>query len=145
MGYILLEASTALNATETMESVPAGQNQEVMEVNGSPKQDVTDRPQSSPGGFGGANILFFVAIFAIMYFLMIRPQQKKQKETQQMLSSLQENDKVITVSGIIGRIVSFKPDKDIVVIEIDDKNKIRVEFQRSAIAGIIKPTEGDRN
>jgi len=85
------------------------------------------------------SLLFFAAIFAIMYFLMIRPQQKRQKETQQMLGSLQVNDRVITAAGIIGRIVSLKPDKNIVVVEIDDTNKIRVDFQKSAIVGLIQP------
>ncbi len=97
--------------------------------------------QAAAGSGGGAQfqILFFIAIFAIMYFLMIRPQQKRQKETQRMLDSLQANDKVVTAAGIIGRIVSIKPDKNIVVVEIDDTNKIRVDFQKSAIVAVIPP------
>ncbi len=95
--------------------------------------------QAAAGGGGQFQILFFVAIFAIMYFLMIRPQQKRQKETQKMLESLQVNDKVVTAAGIIGKIVSIKPDKNIVVIEIDDTNKVRVDFQRSAVVAIINP------
>lgn len=86
-------------------------------------------------------ILLMVGMFAIMYFLMIRPQQKKQKEMQKMLDALQVNDKVITTSGIYGRIASIKPDKGIVVIEIDDTNHVRVEFQRSAVAAIITGSE----
>ena len=96
------------------------------------------------GGTGGttqgsmsSSIIFFVAVFAIMYFLMIRPQQKRQKEMQKMLDSLQVNDKVITNSGIYGRVVSMKPDKGIVVLEIDESNKVRVDFQRAAIANIL--------
>ncbi|PKN77596.1 MAG: preprotein translocase subunit YajC [Candidatus Cloacimonetes bacterium HGW-Cloacimonetes-1] len=92
---------------------------------------------AAPKGFDPTQILFFVAIFAIMYFLMIRPQQKRAKEMQRMLESLQVNDKVITAAGIIGRIVSIKPDKNVVVIEIDETNKIRVDFQRSAIVSIL--------
>lgn len=84
-----------------------------------------------------SSLIFFVALFAIMYFLMIRPQQKRQKEAQKMLDSLQVNDKVLTSSGIFGRVVSIKPDKDVVVIEIDDTNKVRVDFQRSAIVSIL--------
>ncbi len=84
-----------------------------------------------------SSLIFFAALFGIMYFLMIRPQQKRQKEMQKMLDSLQVNDKVITSSGIYGRVISIKPDKDIVVIEIDDTNKIRVDFQRSAIVSIL--------
>lgn len=82
-----------------------------------------------------------VAMGAIMYFMMFRPQQKRQKEMQQMLDSLQVNDKVLTSSGIYGRVVSLKPDKGIVVVEIDDTNKIRVDFQRAAIVSIITATE----
>jgi len=144
MRYILLQT----NPPETVqppaaEATADNQTTETVAVPSQPAAEPTDANQSP--GFGGANILFFVAIFAIMYFLMIRPQQKKQKETQQMLKSLQENDKVITASGMIGRIISFKPDKDIVVIEIDDKNKIRVDFQRNAIAGIISPADNNRS
>ena len=90
---------------------------------------------AAPKGFDPTQILFFVAIFAIMYFLMIRPQQKRAKEMQKMLDSLQVNDKVVTAAGIVGRIVSIKPDKNIVVIEIADN--VKVDFQRSAIVSII--------
>ena len=82
-------------------------------------------------------LIKMVAMFAILYFLMIRPQQKRQKEVQKMLDALQVNNKVITTSGIYGRIVSIKPDKNIVVIEIDDTNHIKVDFQRSAVAAVI--------
>ncbi|MCB5261602.1 MAG: preprotein translocase subunit YajC [Candidatus Cloacimonetes bacterium] len=94
------------------------------------------------GGNGSmaSSLIFFAALFGIMYFLMIRPQQKRQKEMQKMLDSLQVNDKVITSSGIYGRVVSLKPDKDIVVIEIDDTAKVKVDFQRSAIVTILNLT-----
>ncbi|MGI6197540.1 MAG: preprotein translocase subunit YajC [Candidatus Cloacimonadaceae bacterium] len=85
----------------------------------------------------GSMLIMMIGMFAILYFLMIRPQQKRQKELQKMLDALQVNDKVITTSGIYGRIVSIKPDKNIVVIEIDDTNKVRVDFQRSAVATVI--------
>jgi len=98
---------------------------------------------TTSGGGAQFQILFFVAIFAIMYFLMIRPQQKKQKETQQMLENLQVGDKVVTISGIIGKITSIKPDKNVVVIEIDDTNKIRVDFQKTAVVGIIPKEKAD--
>lgn len=95
-------------------------------------------PAAAPTQGGGSSmIIMLIGMFAIMYFLMIRPQQKKQKEMQKMLDALQVNDKVITTSGIYGRITSIKPDKNIVVIEIDDTNKVRVDFQRSAVAMII--------
>ena len=76
-------------------------------------------------------------VLCCLYFLMIRPQQKRQKEMQKMLDALQVNDKVIT-SGY-GRIVSIKPDKyrsD----EIDDTNKVRVVAL--AVAAVITPEDG---
>ena len=102
-------------------------------------QATADSSATMPGGISPvlSQVLFFGALFAIMYFLMIRPQQKRQKETQRMLDSLQVNDKVLTSSGIYGRVISIKPDKDIVVVEIDDTNKVRVDFQRSAIVAIL--------
>lgn len=100
----------------------------------------TTAPASSGGNMGGS-LLIMVAMFAILYFLMIMPQQKKQKQLQKMLDALQVNDKVITTSGIYGRVVTIKPDKNIVVVEVDDTNHVRIEFQRSAIAGLIQTTE----
>lgn len=100
-------------------------------------------PAAQTQGGGSSMILLMVGMFAIMYFLMIRPQQKKQKEMQKMLDALQVNDKVITSSGIYGRIASIKPDKNIVVIEIDDTNHIKVDFQRSAVAVVIPSGTGE--
>ena len=95
------------------------------------------------GGGGGSMLIMMIGMFAILYFLMFRPQQKRQKEIQKMLDALKVNDKVITTSGIYGRIVSIKPDKNIVVIEIDDTNKVRVDFQRSAVAMVITPEKSE--
>jgi preprotein translocase subunit YajC len=83
----------------------------------------------------------FIVIFFVMWFFMIRPQSKKQKEMQQMLSNVKVNDWVLTNGGIIGKITSIKPDKNVVVLEIDDNNHVRVEFQKSAIVTILNKDE----
>lgn len=76
-------------------------------------------------------ILPLVAMVAIFYFLIIRPEKKRNKEMQDMLNNLQVADEVITNGGIIGRVVSIK--EDTVLIETgSDRTKIRVV--RSAIA-----------
>lgn len=95
-------------------------------------------PAAPQQGSMASSLIFFAVIMGIMYFLMIRPQQKKQKEMQKMLDAMQVNDKVITSGGIYGRVVSMKPDKGIVVLEIDDTNKVRVDFQRTAVVAIVK-------
>ncbi len=91
------------------------------------------------GGGGGAaaggdmNFIFvMVAIFAIFYFLLIRPQQKKQKETKAMLANLAHGDMVITAGGLHGKITAIT--EQIVTLEVADKVKVKVS--RSHIAGV---------
>lgn len=86
---------------------------------------------------GFMQMIPFLLMILVFWLLIIRPQARKQKELANMLQGLKEDDKVITTSGIYGRVVSIKPDKDIVVVEIDDTNKVRVQFQRGAIATIL--------
>jgi len=82
-----------------------------------------------PQGQQAANpiINFFplILIFVIFYFMLIRPQQSKEKEHQKMLANLNKNDEVVTSSGIHGTIVNIK-DKTI-VLRIDDNVKIEIE------------------
>lgn len=72
------------------------------------------------------SFLPFVAIIAVFYFFMIRPQHKKEKKTQQMRDALQVGDNLTTVGGVIGRVVSVKEDS--VVIETGaDRNKMQIK------------------
>jgi preprotein translocase subunit YajC len=83
----------------------------------------TAAPQS--GGGNWTMLLMLVAVFAIMYFMMIRPQQKRQKEIQKMRESLKVGDKVVTAGGIHGKI---KEVNDLVfLIEIAENIRIRVD------------------
>jgi len=75
----------------------------------------------------------FVAIIAIFYFLIIRPQSKKQKETQKMLSALKKGDRVVTVGGIHGTIQTVRESS--LILRVDDNTKI--EFSRSAVSSIV--------
>lgn len=90
---------------------------------------------TSGGGSGPGAITGFVfplvIVMAIFYFILIRPQLKKQKQLQSMLSSLQKGDKVITTGGIHGTIVGIKD--DVVVLKVSDTTKI--EVSKSAVAG----------
>jgi preprotein translocase subunit YajC len=93
-------------------------------------------PQGAEGAQGGAGgfmtFLPFVAIIAIFYFLIIRPQNKKQKETQKMLAALKKGDRVVTIGGVYGTIQSVKEQS--VILKVDENTKI--EFTRSAVARI---------
>jgi preprotein translocase subunit YajC len=69
-----------------------------------------------------------------MYFLMIRPQAKRQKEKQKMLEALKKGDHVVTMGGIHGKVVGFTDDNKTVILKVDDNVKINIE--RSAISSV---------
>ena len=77
------------------------------------------------GGYG--TIIMIVLIFAVMWFFMIRPQRKQQKELQNFRDSLAKGDKVVTIGGIYGTVAEVKEDS--VLIEVDNGVKIRVSKQ----------------
>lgn len=81
-----------------------------------------------------ANFVFIGLIFAIFYFLIIRPQKQKQVEHQKMVRSLKKNDEVITIGGIHGTVINVKDNS--VILRIADNMKI--EVQKNAIAGLKK-------
>jgi preprotein translocase subunit YajC len=85
----------------------------------------TPPAQTSTGMGMSSTILMVVAMLAIMYFLMIRPQQKKQKEIQQARNAMKNGDKVITAGGIHGRIKEIAETS--LLIEVADGIRIRVE------------------
>ena len=82
----------------------------------------------------------FIAIIAIFYFLIIRPQSRKQKETQRMLSALKKGDKIVTVGGIHGTIQTVKENS--VIVKVDDSTKL--EFSRSAVSSITSSSGKDK-
>jgi len=77
-------------------------------------------------------ILYFVVFFGIMYFLMIRPQQKQKKQREALLSSIKVRDKVVTSGGMYGKITKIK-DKT-VMIQIADK--VEVEMLKSSVLSV---------
>jgi preprotein translocase subunit YajC len=78
------------------------------------------------GGMGGyTNIIFLVAIFAVMYFFLIRPQSKKAKDQKNFLAALQKGDKIVTIGGIHGRI--SKVNENNYEVEIDTNTKVILE------------------
>jgi preprotein translocase subunit YajC len=100
-------------------------------------------PQGSgtggPGGLLGT-FLPFILIIVIFYFLIIRPQNKKQKDTQKMLSALKKGDKIVTIGGIHGVISTVREGS--VVVKVDDNTK--VEFSRSAIATVVEVSKAEK-
>lgn len=83
------------------------------------------------------SIIMFVLMIAIFYFLLIRPQQKRQKQIQQMQASLEKGDKVVTIGGLHGFIDSLEVDT--VVIRCGDGSKLT--YDRSAIREVLEKNE----
>ena len=91
--------------------------------------------QAAAGPFGGDLVSFLpmLAILAVFYFLLIRPQQKKAKETRAMLAALQKGDEVVTAGGIVGRI--SKLGEQYMTLEI--ANGVEMNVQRGAVAQLL--------
>lgn len=102
-------------------------------------------PEGAAGAAGPASVaptlVTFGLVFAIFYFLIIRPQNKRQKETKQMLQNLKKGDRVTTIGGIRGTIFSMKD--DIVVLKVDDNTKI--QFSKSAVNSVVDKKAGAKD
>jgi preprotein translocase subunit YajC len=90
---------------------------------------------------GGAlvQLLPFVLIFGIFYFLLILPQQRQRKKVQEMLASLKTGDRVVTNGGIYGTMVGFRSTE---VVQLQVANQVKLDVARSAISGL-QPTEAE--
>lgn len=93
-------------------------------------------PQGGEGGGGSmvSTIIMFGAIFAIFYFMIIRPQQKRAKEREKLLSNIEKGDKIITSGGVHATIVGIEEKS--VLIEIAPNVKVKIE--RSAVGSVVK-------
>jgi preprotein translocase subunit YajC len=76
-------------------------------------------------------------MFAVLYFLLIRPQQRRQKQHRAVLEKLTKGDRVITNSGIFGTIVNFNEKNKSVVLKVGDSDSLKLEVLRSSIAGTV--------
>ncbi len=91
-------------------------------------------PDGQGGGSMISTLIMFGAIFAIFYFMIIRPQQKRAKEQKAMLEAVQKGDKVVLTGGMHGTIAGLE-DKTVLV---DVGNNVKIKFERTAIAAVIK-------
>ena len=105
-----------------------------------PFLQVGGAPSASASSSLIGSLLPFLLIIVIFYFFLIRPQNKKQKETQKMLDALKKGDKVITIGGIHGTVSSVK--ENTVIVKVDDDCKL--EFNRTAISSV-ELTEAEKD
>ncbi len=86
---------------------------------------------AAPADMGGSTIIMLVAMLAVFYFLMIRPESKRKKEAEQMRSDLKVGDEIVTIGGIYGKVVHVKEDKFVIETGAD---QVRIEFAKWALS-----------
>ena len=79
----------------------------------------------------------FVPVLLLFYFMIIRPSQVQERKKREMVNQLKKNDRVLTLAGIYGTVVSIDPEGDKVVLRIDEDGKVKVAFARSGIARVL--------
>jgi len=97
----------------------------------------------APGQDGGGSMIstlvMFGAIFAIFYFMIIRPQQKRAKEKEKLISGIQKGDKIVTLSGIHGTVDTVE--EKTVLVKVADN--VKMKFEKSAIGVVTQAKEGN--
>lgn len=96
-------------------------------------------PAPSPGGAGSGlfSMLPFLFLIVIMYYVMIRPQMRRQKEAAKLVAALKTGDRVVTASGIHGMITNVKDTT--VTVKVADN--VKIEMEKSAVTNVLKPTQ----
>jgi preprotein translocase subunit YajC len=100
------------------------------------------------GGLGSlfslsSPLLPMVMIGIVFYLMLMRPEQRKRKELEQLLSNIKKNDKIILASGICGTVVNAAPKSVYVTIRVDDSTNTKLRVLRSAIARVGQPDESE--
>jgi len=107
--------------------------------------DVAHAASAPPGGGAGPGaflqpLILFGVMFAIFYFLMIRPQQRQRHDRERMLSALKRGDKVVTTSGMYGTITGIN--EHTITLRVADQ--VKLEFERTAIGRVVEG-QGDKD
>jgi preprotein translocase subunit YajC len=102
---------------------------------------------SAPGG-GGApgfspiSILCIIGIVAVFYFMILRPQKKKEQQHKEMLNKLERGDQVVTIGGLYGEIEAVSPKEEYVILLVDRERGTTLKFRRAAIQAVVTQDSG---
>ncbi len=102
-------------------------------------------PAPAPAPAAGSNngltsLLPFLGIPVIFYLIMVRPQQQQDRKRREMIDALKKNDKVLTVAGIYGTVISVDPERARVVLRVDDEKGIKLAFSKASIQQVVEST-----
>lgn len=127
--FVLTIAQTG----ETIQPPPTeGQAGESAQPEGEP-------PTQRRPGDGGFGYIFPLLIIAVVFFLLIQPQRKKEKQRRQMLERIEKGDRVVTIGGIHGEVVSLSDES--VIVNVDPKTDATLKLSRSAVSRIVPEDE----
>ena len=129
----LFTIATAGDNVVTMETSFGDSNAQVS-LNGAANGEATEAPQG--GGMASGQLIMIVAMFVIMYFLLFRGPRKQQKEQAKMRSSIQKNDKILTIGGIYGTVLDVKDNE--ITIKIDESTNTKMKISLNAIASKVE-------
>jgi len=104
-------------------------------------QEVGGAVAPTAGGGLFSMALPFILMIGVFYLLIIRPQSNQRKKMQQMLDNLKVNDKIVTSSGIYGKVITIHDDKQTVIIRVDETTNTKMTFQKSAIVNVLSNEE----
>ncbi len=103
-------------------------------------QSAEGSSSSQQDPFGGSFMFLMLAMFGIIYFVMIRPQSRERKKRDQMLSLMKKNDKVVTIGGIIGIVTAVRDDE--ITLKVDESSNTKITFSKAAIQRVLTPGSG---
>ncbi|WP_231615352.1 preprotein translocase subunit YajC [Novipirellula artificiosorum] len=90
-------------------------------------------------------LLPIIVIIFFFYTMLLAPERRRKAEEAKLMASLKKNDRIVTVGGIHGTVVSISPDSDVVTIRVDESGNTRLKINRTAISTVVKdPKESDR-
>lgn len=136
--FILAQAAPASGSTGISAPIPSSPTSATTEASGSPAIAANDVP---PGASPLTGMLLPLGLFVLLYFVMIRPQTKKEKERQKQIKALGKNDKVLTRGGIYGIVSGIKAEEGIASIKISDNVKVDISLQAIESVNPKKGTE----
>jgi len=131
MNNTLIMAQADVNGSSVVQSQPIASNSQTTTQTASDINNPGQPTGSGSRGPGPSLWIFWGLLIVMMYFLMFRGPKKKQQQHKQMIQSLQKNDRVRTIGGIIGTVIDVKDDE--VVLKIDESNNTKIRISASAI------------
>lgn len=118
------------DGNDSISSVPVSEEGQTMTTApGDPNEGLTGQRQPQKSPFG--SLWFFLPLMLLMLFMFVRTPQKQKQQRKKLEQSLEKNDKVLTIGGIIGTIVDLKDDE--ITLKVDESNNTKIKIRRSAI------------